>query len=96
MQLSEHDLSTLENLVNNRAEWSLLKRVFQASIDRFWYDLKHTDIADDKRVAANHKLAVGVEASLNDMVKEMEEAVYRFTHPTPEVIDDITKELTQQ
>jgi hypothetical protein len=93
MELHENELIVLEGLVSNKEEWALLKKMFRWQIEKFWNALRNTDIADESRVAANHKLAVGVEASLNEFVKEMEFAHNGRTFKQPEVMPDVTKEL---
>ena len=94
-ELSQEELITLEGIVANRSEWGLLRKLFNRQIAKFWDALRLTDPADETRVAANHKLAVGVEASLGAMVKEIEDVVdlRKRIATEPEVIDDQTKEL---
>ena len=62
-----------------------------------WTSLRGTDIADEARVVANHRLAVGVEAALTDMLKAMEDTVRlrQYMVTEPQVIDDSTKSLYQ-
>ena len=93
VELSEQELVTLERFVSNREEWSLLKKIFEANVAKFWEALRLTPIADEKQVAANHKLAVGVETFCTEVIQDMEAAHYVRTHPTPKELGDITKDL---
>ena len=98
-ELTEQELITLEGLVRNQQEWGLLQKFFKREIARFWDAVRLTDPCDEKRVVTNQKLAVGVEASLGDIIREMEE-VYKARMAAPQagediVIDDQTKTLYQ-
>jgi hypothetical protein len=96
-ELSDEELITLEGLVTNERVWGLLKKMYQRRIADFWDRLRLTDPSDEVRVSANHKLAVGVEASLGAMVQEIEEIVKhrQYKSHESEVIDDQTKVLFQ-
>jgi hypothetical protein len=95
--LTEDELRTLEGLVTDQRAWGLVKKLFQRQIAEFWDRLRLTDPSDTARVASNHKLAVGVEASLGALVKEVEELtqIRRIADSESEVIDDQTKVLFQ-
>lgn len=95
MTLTENELRTLEGLVSNNEEWGLLKKLFRYEIDSFWDVVRRTSIADDRQVTANHKLAVGVEASLGDLVKKIEDVVKESQSPREQVLPDITTQLLQ-
>lgn len=98
IELNENDLITLEGIVSNERNWDLLKEIFKGQIAVFWECLRTTDISNDARVLANHKLAVGVEAALGAMVQEIEDTVRNRRYKesdTPIVIDDQTKTLYQ-
>ena len=95
MELTENELATLENLVANKEEWNLIKKFFAQEIALFWDTLRLTDPADSKRIVTNHSLAVGVEASLGDIIKEMEAIAYIRQHPTPKELPDQTAEFLQ-
>jgi hypothetical protein len=96
VELTENELIDLEALVNNERSWNLLKKMFMGEIAEFWDRLRLTDPSDDARVSANHKLAVGVEASLGAIAREMEDAVmtrrYRESN-SPVILGDMTETL---
>ena len=93
--LNEEELMTLESLMTNKREWGVITKLFQRQIALYWDILRRTDPADEARVSANHKLAVGVESSLGNFVKEIEDVIHeRQTRSSaPTVIDDLTREL---
>lgn len=94
-EFSENELRTLEGLVNSEREWGLITKMMKRQIAIFWDQLRLTDPADDARVATNHKLAVGVEASLGNFVKEAEAVANhrKLQSQEPKIIEDQTKEL---
>jgi hypothetical protein len=96
IDLTENELIDLEGIVTNERSWQLLKKIFKGQIADFWDTLRLTDPADEKRVSANHKLAVGVEASLGAIVAEMEDTINRRRYKendNPVVLPDATKAL---
>jgi hypothetical protein len=93
MNLNENEIRTLVGLVTNNEEWGLLKKIFRHEIDLFWDRVRLTDPADEKRVTANHKIALGLEASLGDLVNQLEEVVKVAQNPTPKELPDLTAEF---
>ena len=93
--LSESELITLEGLVSNREEWTLLKKFFRWEIAKFWDILRCTDPGDNNRVSTNHKLAVGVESSLGDIITHLESIHNARMNPEPKELPDVTAEMLQ-
>jgi hypothetical protein len=92
---TEDELITIEGLVNDHRKWCLIKKVCQRRILDFWDRLRLTDPADEQRVASNHKLAVGVEASLGALVDEIEQIANhrQYKKSEPAILADQTEQL---
>jgi hypothetical protein len=91
---NEQDLIVLEGFVGNNEQWALLKKFMDFEVQKFWSALRSTDISDEKRVAANHKLAVGVETFRNELIRDIE-MLYesRTTLKAKGAQPDVTAEL---
>jgi hypothetical protein len=94
---SENELRTLEGLVNDERQWAVITKMVKRQIALFWEALRQTDVADEARVSANHKMAKGVDSALGNFVLEIETiANFRKTRAAePKIMEDITKELYQ-